>query len=74
MVYWERRRTCVKSNEGTWLAARKKNIFLSPDFSFSHKNIQIPDDIIHLQVLLISKYSNSFHYFIKQIFDSIQLF
>ena len=26
-VYWERRRKCVKSNEGTWLATRKKNIF-----------------------------------------------
>ena len=27
VVYWERRRTCVKTNEGTWLAARKKKIF-----------------------------------------------
>ena len=23
----EKERTCVKSNEGTWLTARKKNIF-----------------------------------------------
>ena len=30
-VYWERRRKFVKSNEGTWLATKKKNIFLSPD-------------------------------------------
>ena len=29
MVYWERRRKCVKIDEGTWLATRKKNIFLS---------------------------------------------
>ena len=24
LVYWERRRNCVKNNEGTWLAIRKK--------------------------------------------------
>ena len=28
MVYWERRRKCVKRFEGVWLATRKKNIFL----------------------------------------------
>ena len=27
VVYWERRRECVKGNEGAWLATRKKNIF-----------------------------------------------
>ena len=27
VVYWERRRKCVKRNEGAWLATRKKNIF-----------------------------------------------
>ena len=30
VVYWERRRNCVKRNEGAWLATRKKNIFLGP--------------------------------------------
>ena len=27
VVYWERRRKCVKMNEGSGLATRKKNIF-----------------------------------------------
>ena len=27
VVYWKRRRKCVKRNEGAWLATRKKNIF-----------------------------------------------
>ena len=31
VVYWERRRACIKSNEGTWLGAGKKNNFWSPD-------------------------------------------
>ena len=31
VVYWERRRKCVKRNEGTWLATRKKNIIFSPE-------------------------------------------
>ena len=30
VVSWERRRKCVKRNEGAWLATRKKNIFLGP--------------------------------------------
>ena len=30
VVYWERRRNCVKRNEGAWLATRKKNILMSP--------------------------------------------
>ena len=30
VVYWKRRRKCVKSNQGTWLATRKKKILLSP--------------------------------------------
>ena len=29
VVYWERRRKCVKRNEGTWLATRMK-IFFEP--------------------------------------------
>ena len=27
VVYWERRRKCVNSNEGSCLATRKENIF-----------------------------------------------
>ena len=27
VVLWERRRKCVKRNEGAWLTTRKKNIF-----------------------------------------------
>ena len=30
VVYWERRRKCMKRYEGTWLATRKKNIFVWP--------------------------------------------
>ena len=26
VVYWERRRKCVKRNEGAWFATKKKNI------------------------------------------------
>ena len=27
LVYWERKRNCVKRNEVAWLATRKKDIF-----------------------------------------------
>ena len=30
-VHWERRRNCVKRNEGAWLATRKKSIFWATD-------------------------------------------
>ena len=30
MVFWERRRKCVRRNEIVWLASRKEKKFLSP--------------------------------------------
>ena len=34
VVYWERRRKCVKRNEGVCSAIRKQNIFLGPGVKF----------------------------------------
>ena len=37
MVNREKRRKCVKRNEGAWLATRKKNIFWGPGAIRNHK-------------------------------------